>query len=347
MGQFGFFDLSDRYASLDAKKDPLVQLDLMIPWEEFRADLEVVWRKERRRPESFGGRRPWDAVAMFKALILCSLYNLSDDQVEYQLRDRLSFMRFLGLGLEDKVPDAKTVWMYREQLAQAGAVEGLFDRFDAFLKAAGYLAMGGQIVDASIMPAPRQHNSKEENAQVKAGETPPEWEKKPAKLRQKDRDARWTRKNNRSHFGYKNHIGVDRRHKLVRRWSVTAASTHDSQAIDDILDGANTASGVWADSAYRSAEIEAKLKDRGLRSHVHRKARRNHPLSEREKQGNRTRSKVRARVEHVFGAQSNEMGGPLIRCIGLVRAKAVIGLRNIGYNMRRLIHLERARAAPA
>lgn len=248
MGQFGFFDLSDRYASLDAKKDPLVHLDSLIPWEDFRTELEAVWRRSRQRPASFGGRQPWDAVLMFKALILCSLYNLSDDQVEYQLRDRLSFMRFLGLGLEDKVPDAKTVWMYREQLAQAGAVEGLFARFDGCLKTSGYLAMGGQIVDASIVPTPRQHNSKEENKQVKAGETPPEWEKKPAKLRQKDRDARWTKKNNRSHYGYKNHIGIDRRHKLVRCWSVTPASTHDSQALDDILDESNTASGVWAAS---------------------------------------------------------------------------------------------------
>jgi len=346
MLQFGFFDLSDRYSVLDAKGDPLARLDALIPWEDFRGDLEAVWRRERK-PASFGGRPPWDAVLMFKALILCSLYNLSDDQAEYQLGDRLSFMRFLGLGLGDKVPDAKTVWMYREHLSQAGAVEGLFARFDDHLKASGYLAMGGQIVDASIVPAPRQRNSKDENAQVKAGETPPDWEEKPVKLRQKDRDARWTKKHGKSHYGYKNHVGIDRRHKLVRRWTVTAASIHDSQALDDILDNANTASGVWADSAYRSAEIEEKLAERGLKSHVHRKAKRGHPLTEREKQGNRTRSSVRARVEHVFGAQSNEMGGPLIRCIGLVRAKAVIGLRNIGYNMRRFVHLERAHAAPA
>lgn len=346
MSQFGFFDLSERYAGLDAKGDPLVRLDALVPWEDFRDDLEAVWRRERK-PASFGGRPPWDAVVMFKTLILASLYNLSDDAAEYQLRDRLSFMRFLGLGLGDKVPDAKTVWMYREQLAQAGAVEALFARFDAHLKASGYLAMGGQIVDASIVPAPRQRNSKEENAQVKAGETPEGWEENPAKLRQKDVDARWTKKHGKSHYGYKNHVGIDRRHKLVRRWTATAASTHDSQVIDDILDKSNTASGVWADSAYRSAEIEEKLADRGLKSHIHRKAKRGHPLSEREKQGNRTRSSVRARVEHVFGSQSNEMGGPLIRCIGIVRAKAVIGLRNIVYNMRRFVTLEKARAEPA
>ena len=103
--------------------------------------------------------------------------------------------------------------------------------------------------------------------------------------------------------------------------------------------------GVWADSAYRSAEIEAALKEKGLRSRIHRKARRNKPLSEREKQGNKTRSSVRVRVEHVFGAQSNDMGGTLLRSVGLARAKARIGLKNLAYNMRRLVQLNRLAAA--
>ena len=97
---------------------------------------------------------------MFKAIILCSLYNLSDDQVEYQVRDRLSFMRFLGLGLEDKVPDAKTVWLYREQLTQAGAIEALFEDFDGYLEDQGDLAMGGQIINASIVAVPKQRNGR-------------------------------------------------------------------------------------------------------------------------------------------------------------------------------------------
>ena len=126
---------------------------------------------------------------------------------------------------------------------------------------------------------------------------------------------------------------------------VSDAAEHDSQVLDDILDGDNTALGVWADSAYRSAEIEAALKEKGLRSRIHRKGRRNKPLSEREKQGNKTRSSVRVRVEHVFGAQSNDMGGTLVRSVGLVRAKARIGLKNLAYNMRRLVQLERLAAA--
>ena len=345
MGQMGFFDLSNRYAGLDAKADPLVKLNAMVPWEDFRPRLEAVWRRPPGERKSKAGRKPWDAVVIFKAIVLCELYNLSDEQFEYQLRDRLSFMRFLGLGLEDRVPDATTVWLYREQLVQAEVVGELFDAFDAHLKAQGWLAMGGQMIDASIVPVPKQRNGRDENAAIKAGETPKGWDDKPARRRQKDTDARWTKKHGKSHYGYKNHVNVDRRHKLIRRYKVTDASVHDSQVLDDVLDGDNTASEVWADSAYRSAEIERKLDERGLKSRIHRKAQRNRPLRKREQQGNRTRSQVRARVEHVFGAQVNDMGGTLVRSIGIARAKARIGLKNLAYNMRRAVQLERLASA--
>ena len=182
-------------------------------------------------------------------------------------------------------------------------------------------------IDASIVPVPQQRNSRDENARIKDGETPEGWEKQPAKRRQKDTDARWTKKRGKSHYGYKNHVNVDRRHKLVRRYQVTDAAVHDSQVVEDILDADNTASDVWADSAYRSAEIEAKLGEKGLKSRIHRKGHRNKPLNEREKR------------------QSNDMGGTLVRGIGLVRAKARIGLKNLAYNMRRLVQLERLAAA--
>ena len=243
MGQTGFFDIANRYAGLDAKNDPLVKINAIVAREDFRGRLEAVWRKPPEERKSNAGCKPWDAVVMFKAIILCSLYNLSDDQVEYQVRDRLSFMRFLGLGLEDKVPDAKTVWLYREQLAQAGAIKALFEDFDGYLEDQGYLAMGGQIIDASIVAVPKQRNGRDENAKIKDGETPEGWENKPAKRSQKDMDARWTKKHGKSHYGYKNHVNVDRRHKLVRRYEVTDAAVHDSQVVEDILDPNNTASG--------------------------------------------------------------------------------------------------------
>ena len=132
-------------------------------------------RKSKAERKNSAGRKPWDEVVIFKALVLQALYNLSDDQVEYQLRDRFSFMRFLGLELEDAVPDAKTLWLYREALAKAGAVEELFDLFDEFLKNKGYLARGGQIIDATIVSAPKQRNTREENETIKEGETPEDW----------------------------------------------------------------------------------------------------------------------------------------------------------------------------
>ena len=322
MGQMGFFDVDNRYATLDAKHDPLAKINAVVPWETFRGRLEKVWRKPPEQRKSNAGCKPWDAIVMFKAIILCALYNLSDDQVEYQMRDRLSFVRFLGLALEDKVPDAKTVWLYREQLSQAGLIEALFGDFDAHLKGQGYRARGGQIVDASIVAVPVQRNGRDENEQIKRGETPEAWDDKPAKRCQKDTEARWTKKHGKSHYGYKNHIGIDRRHKLIRRYRVTDAAVHDSQVLDALLASDNTASGVWADSAYWSKDIEARIQATGLTSRIHRKASHNHPLDDWQKTVNRSRSRIRARVEHVFGAQSNDMGGTLVRSIGIVRARA-------------------------
>ena len=350
MGQPGFFDLQHRYDGLDAKSDPLVAILAAVPFELFRVKLKTALikgglRRSEGDRKSAAGRKPWDEVLIFKVMVLQALYNVSDDQMEYQLRDRLSFMRFVGLGMEDTVPDAKTLWLYREALAKAGAVEGLFNLFDGHLKAKGYLAMGGQIIDATIVPAPRQRNSRDDNATVKSGKTPTQWDEKPAKNRQKDKDARWTKKHGRSHFGYKNHISIDRRHKLVRRYAVSSASVHDSQKIDDVLDANNTGSGVWADSAYRSQEIEAKLAERNLKSQIHRRGGRNKPLTARQEAANKTRSKVRARVEHVFGNQHNSMGGKLVRTIGIVRATVKIGMQNLAYNVRRLVVLERSALA--
>ncbi len=154
----GFFDVENRYAALDAKHDPLVKINALVPWETFRSRLEALWRKPPDQRKSNAGCKPRDAIVMFKAIVLCALYNLSDDQVEYQMRDRLSFVRFpgsspgqaLGLALADKIPNAKTVWLYREQLSQAGVIDALFNDFDNYLNTQGYQARGGQIMDASI-----------------------------------------------------------------------------------------------------------------------------------------------------------------------------------------------------
>lgn len=345
MGQLGFFDTEKRLAALSAKGDPLETIDRLVPWESFRADIEAVVCTPDSDKKSNAGRKPLDAIVMFRMLVLQALHNLSDEQTEYQVRDRFSFTRFLRLGIEDSIPDATTLWLYREKLAKAGLIEKLFDRFDQHLQAQGYIARGGQMIDATIVPVPKQRNSRDENETVKAGETPVEWEKQPAKLRQKDRDARWTKKHGRSFFGYKNHVNADAKHKLIRRYEVTDAAVHDSQTLDALLSKDNTSTDVFADSAYRSAESEAKLKAGGLKSRIHRRANRNHPLSDTQTRANRAKSKIRSRIEHVFGAQQNSVGGRIVRTIGIARARAKIGLQNLVYNIRRLVTLERMAAA--
>ena len=346
MGQMGFFDLGNRYSGLDAKNEPLLKIDGVVPWEDLRARLEAVWRRADKVRKSRAGRKPWDAIVMFKTIILCALYNLSDDQVEHQIRDRLSFMRFLGLGLEGRVPDAKTVWLYREQLTQAGVIEALFETFDGYLKDQGYLAMGGQIIDASIVAVPKQRNSREENAQDKGGRDAGRLGGQAGKAAPKgcrgavDQEARQEplRLQKPCQRGPSAQAGAAlscERRGGARQPSPATISWMGTTRL--------WVCGRTALTARRRSR--RRWKEKGLRSRIHRKGRRNKPLSEREKQGNKTRSSVRVRVEHVFGAQSNDMGGTLVRSVGLVRAKARIGLKNLAYNMRRLVQLERLAAA--
>ena len=230
-------------------------------------------------------------------------------------------------------------------LTERPALRAVCATFDAYLRDSGYLAMGGQIVDASIVPVPKQHNTRQENDRIKAGDPPEDWADKSHKSAQKDVDARWTKKHGRSHYGYKNHINVDRRHKFIRNYEVTDASVHDSRALDDLIDAGNTSSDFWGDSAYRSQETESNLGDLGYRSHIHHKGKRGKQLTERQKKANKTRSKVRARVEHVFGFQENSMGGKFVRTIGITRAKVKIGLMNLVYNMSRLVQREKIAGA--
>lgn len=339
--QFGLFDIEDRAAKLTAMGDPLVALKARIDWEAFRPDLDRVHEKERKTQ---AGAKPFDVVLMFQVLLLQQLHNLSDDKIEYQIRDRFSFMRFLGLQLEDKVPDAKTVWLFRERLKTLGLVEVLFARFHDQLAQQGYVARAGQMIDATFIEAPKQRNSREENARIKAGEVPEAWDQPEAKAkrRQKDTDARWANKNKEKHYGYKNHINADQQHKLIHNYAVTSASVHDSQVFDELLDQSEDQEGrkrpVYADSAYRSKDQEKRLADARIDSRICEKGARGKPLTDEQKQSNRTKSSVRSRVEHVFGAQA-AMGGHNVRTIGLSRAKVKIGLLNLVYNMMRLVQL--------
>ncbi len=340
--QANFFDLDNRHQKLN-ERDTLIWLDQIIHWEEFRETLQQCRNKPRK---SNAGRKPFDVVMMFKALVLQHLYNLGDDELEFQIRDRYSFCRFLKLTPEDRVPDAKTLWLFREQLTQQGLVKALFNDFDQQLEEQGFKAQKGQIIDASFISAPIQRNSREENNEIKVGKIPKRFEENPNVKRQKDCDARWTKKNDEKHYGYKDHIAIDNAHKLIRDYEVTSAEVHDSQVFFELLSD-NSSRDVWADSAYRSEEHEIMLEADNYRSHVHTKGKRNQPLNDREKEANRKRSKIRARVEHVFGSMENEQGGMFIRVIGIARAKTKIGLMNLVYNIRRCVSLSRIRPSAA
>ncbi len=355
-GQAGFFDIDERLKDLSAKGDDLERLKGLIDFEMFRPALrQAVLRSDRSK----GGRPPFDHVLMFKVLVLQSMHSLSDERCEYLIKDRLSFMRFLGLGLADAVPDANTIWTFREVLTRATidgepAVSALFKRFDAAVKASGYLAMGGQIVDATIVAAPKQRNTQAEKTAIKEGRIPEDWKAKPAKLAQKDRDARWTVKYTKAKpredgakmvdiaipsFGYKNHIGIDRRHGLIRTWIVTDAAAHDGARLADLLDRENTASDVWADTAYRSKKNEAHLAKRGFVSRIHVKKPKGRAMPDVTRIANARKSRVRSAVEHVFAHEKGLMG-ICVRTIGLARARVKIGLANLAYNMRRFIWLD-------
>ena len=337
MSQPGFFDFDNHIEPLSKLGDPLETLDQSIPWEKFRSLLTKGLQKTRKNNS---GRKAYDSVLMFKVLILQSLYNLSDDQTEYQIRDRLSFMRFLNLRFEDPIPDAKTLWLFRDTLTNKGVIEKLFKKFNRYLDREGFVAKQGQIIDASIVPAPVQRNTRDENADIKQGKTPEKWNQNPSKLRQKDVDARWVKKQGRSYYGYKNHVGIDRKHKLIRTWQVTDASVHDSQPFQQLLDPNNTGKQVWADSAYRSEKIDQTLKQKRLENQIHYKGYRQAPLSDTKQRVNKKRSKQRALVEHIFAFQHSALAGKFIRTVGILRAKTKIGLMNLAYNMKRYLYLQ-------
>jgi IS5 family transposase len=332
--QNSLFDLENRYASLSEAGDPLERLNAVIDWKMFRSLLERIDQKPRK---SAAGRKPTCRILMFKMLILQRLHHLSDDRLQYQVTDRLSFMRFLGLDLAADVPDAKTVWAFREALKTHRLVEPLFELLNLALAQLGVAMKSGQIIDASFVPVPIQRNTREENAKIKENEVPAEWEDSPSKLAQKDVHARWAKKGGKTYYGYKNHINVDRQTKLITKQACSDASVHDSQVFDAILRKPKEGgASVWADSAYRSADQERVLKAKRYQSQIHEKGHRNYRLSDEQKRSNKKKSKVRARVEHVFGAMRNEMGGLFVRTIGMARAEVNIGLMNLAYNMKRI-----------
>src|SRR5215210_2151768 len=344
VGQPGFFDFDDRLRRLSDLGDQLEAFAAAVDFELFRPVLDAALAYA---DGAKGGRPPLDPVLMFKVLIIQAANGLSDERAEYLINDRLSFMRFLGLSLGDRVPDARTIWLFRERLTRAviegrPAIEVLFARFDEALRAAGYIAMSGQIVDATLVAAPRQRNTAAEKAEIKAGRIPAEWKSKPAKLRHKDQDGHVPATDLAIPvFGYQNHVSIDRGFGLIRTWRATDASAYEGNLLrEGLLDKSNTAGVVWADTAYRSKANEQFMAENGFVSRLHRKKPPGKPMPVRTARANGTKSRVRARIEHVFAEQKSRMG-LFIRTVGLARARTKIGLANLVYNVKRMIVLER------
>jgi transposase, IS5 family len=334
--QPGLFDAEFRLRKLDGIGDPLQKLSRGINWERFRPLLDKGFAKDDP-VKGPGGRPPYDNVLRFKVLVLQSLYNLSDDAIEFQLNDRRTFQRFIDLDDKDAVPDAKTIWNWRETLTQKGTMEKLFNKFWKVLEEGGIKANSGSIIDATFVDAPRQRNSRDENDEIKNGRIPEDWQRpeQEDKLRQKDVDARWAKKNDETHYGYKNHVKVDQKTKLIRKSVVTDASVHDSQALSDLLDRSDKGKTVYADSAYSGEEQIGEIRKLKAIPRVCEKGYRNRALTKTQQKRNKGLSRTRARIEHVFGFMTMSMGGLHIRSIGILRATAQIVLKNLAYNMRR------------
>jgi IS5 family transposase len=328
------FDEHHKLQKLKKYKDPLIVLNEKVNWESFRHLIESAFPKH---DPSVGGRPAFDKVMMFKVLILQKYYELSDDAIEYQIVDRWSFIRFLGLSMNDKVPDAKTIWLFRETLTKAGILDSLFEALTKSLHKNEIIVKGGRIVDASIMEAPRQRNSRDENKQIKGGGRPEGWSEN--KSRQKDTDAAWTKKGGKNHFGYKNHIVVDEKTKLITDFEVTPANVTDREVGMEFIPRMEKGTELYGDKGYPSEEFSKEMANNKLVDKVMKKGCRNSKLSESDEARNREISPVRCKVEHVFGFQKRNKNKFDISVIGLDRATAQITLKNIVYNIKRGIKL--------
>jgi IS5 family transposase len=330
--QYTFFDKADRLAKITKMGDSLERLNAIVDWQVFAPVLEQAIPRETGTK---GGRPPFDRLLMFKVLIIKRLYNLSYGQTEYQINDRISFMRFLGMDFGSAVPDANTIWLYEEALSKSEAGKDIFDSFFEAVLAKGYVTRAGSIVDASFIEAPKRRNTKEQREKLKSGGTPDEWAgpAHPQKLMQRDTDAAWTKKGNEAHFGYKDTVKVDLESKLITGYEVAAASASDVKAAEGIFDGNDKV--AYGDAAYPSLVLPA-----GVENQISEKPNRNRPLTEAQKENNHKKAKKRCRVEHVFAGMVQMCGGTSIRCKNKKRAVFNISMLNLVYNMRRVLSLE-------
>jgi len=335
------FAAEERAAKRERLGDPLQVLDRAI---DFAALARAVDAKLEIGDTGRGGRPPYPTELMIRLLVVQQLYNLSDEALEYQVLDRSSFQRFAGLEKSSRIPDAKTVWVWRERLKKQDLIGDISEAVGRQLAQAGFIARGGQIIDASIVTAPVQHHRSEENEAIKRGEVPADWNA--AKRSQKDMDARWTKKHGKSYYGYKLHASTDRRWGFIRRIEVTAASVNDTEVFEAILDDTNTAKDVYADRGYAKHARQTALYVQGYRAHIQRKGTATQPISDAQQRRNRRIARQRAFGEHPF-ARLAQMGGKHLRTIGLARARAMIELKVIAHNLMHLARYKDRGVVPA
>lgn len=326
--QRGLFDFEDRMREIGAK-DPLARLHEVVDWEAFRGPIETAVVPEPKGP---GGRPRFDAIIMFKALVLQRLYHLSDAQTEFMIRDRLSFMRFVGVDLHETIPDEKTIWRFREELIAGRVMDQLWKAFDGELKRLGVQTSRGKIVDASIVEStskPRKKSCESESEETTE-------EPNPQRERQIDGEARSTMKRKRWYFGYKNHIKVDAGTKLIVADAVTDAAVHDRKMLPVLLSDEDKDCDIYADKGYAGVGPKAEVIAVAATPRIMHKGKRNKPVTEEQKAENKQWAKIRSRVEHVFGDQHTGMHLTKIRTKRKSRAEFTIRLNNLAYNLRRL-----------
>jgi len=327
----------EREAKLNKLGDALRVMEKHV---DFAALAAAVDRAAPRPSRERGGRPPFPTELMVRVLLIQQLFNLSDEQMEFQLLDRLSFQRFVGLRSSSQIPDRTTIWAFKERLIQAGASESIFDAVNRQLSMQGYMARGGQMIDASIVQTPKQSINKEEKAIVAENAMPADWS--PAKRRQKDIEARWTKKYGKSYFGYKLSANADKRYKVIRKIKISTASEHDTLHFEEVIDPANTSRDIYADKGYVDGERETRLNGQGRRMHIQRKGSKDKPISQAQERRNKRIAKTRARVEHVFAGLA-QMGDKVLRSIGLARATLHLNWKVAAYNLQRLCYLKEAK----
>jgi IS5 family transposase len=321
--QLGFGDgLLTGRSKVSKLSQHLHKLDQIIDWQPLVEEVSVIDQTSAKT----GGRPRKNPLWMIKATFLQGLFSLSDPQLEDQLIDRLSFQRFVGINLDQEIPDFTTFWRFKEALSSHKLDQRIFELIGQQLEAHGLMVKKGTIVDASILPSANRPLSKEKRQKLTA---------EPSS--QIDTDASSTKKRGRWYFGYKGHVGVDAESKLIRKVSFTSAGRHDSTQTKELLSGDEKA--LFGDKAYSNKAHKRTARQEGWYYGVLDKAKRNRPLSASQKKQNRKHSRVRAAVEHPFAWMKSKAGLTVMQAKNQARNQLRFLFTCIGWNLSRAAFL--------